>query len=557
MANIDNDEDELEFHEMGLDDRILKAIAKLSWSKPTPIQNAAIPRALRGKDILARARTGSGKTAAYAIPIIQKILKIKQNAREQSIKAVVLAPTKELCHQAYTNVKELSSSARDVTFIDVSDFSSLDAAKPLLMENPDILIGTPCRVLEHINAKNIDLSQSVEMVVIDEADLIFSFGYEKNMQSLLSHLPDIYQAFLMSATLSTDVQSLKAMILHNPVILKLNETEQLPGSSQLTQYHLKCEEADKFLLMYALLKFRLLTGKMIVFVNTVDRCYRLKLFLEQFSISSCVLNSELPVASRCHIVNQFNRGIYDVIIAADELALRNPHEVKKQQQPKNKLKQKDLESGVSRGIDFRHVSTVINFDFPPDVDSYIHRVGRTARGDCRGMALSLVCVKELERMEEVEKYLSSTHPEGIKAFDFNIEEIEGLRYRSTDAMRTVTKYVIKEARIREIKNEILNCKKLQPHLVDHPRDLQFLRHDKTLHSVQIKPHMKHVPEYLIPASLLPYKSRIEDSKKRRRRNNRDPKWKCPTRGEARFKKRQADPLKSFALEPSRKKRRTK
>ena len=186
--------------------------------------------------------------------------------------------------------------------------------------------------------------------------------------------------------MSEDVSKLKKLVLHNPVSLKLEEPS-LPDSAQLTQYKILLEEDDKFVLIYALFKLKLIQGKTIIFVNSVDKCYQIKLYLEQFGIPVCVLNSELPTASRCHILSQFNKGIYEVIVASDEKFLleneiKNPNTTRSGS--KNNQREKDKESGVARGIDFQFVSNVINFDFPLDTDSYIHRVGRTARGKNKG-----------------------------------------------------------------------------------------------------------------------------------------------------------------------------
>ncbi|XP_077992489.1 putative ATP-dependent RNA helicase DDX56 [Glandiceps talaboti] len=540
------------FHEMGLDDRLLKSIAHLGWSKPTLIQERAIPLALEGKDLLGRARTGSGKTAAFAIPLIQRILTSKQNAREQCVRALVLAPSKELSNQAFKYILDLTSScSRDVKCVDVSGQVDLSAQRPLLMEKPDIVVGTPSRILAHIQAKNLSVKESLEMLVIDEADLLFSFGYEDDMKALVKALPKIHQSFLMSATLGDDVQTLKKLVLHNPVVLKLEES-QLPESDRLSQYHIKCKEEDKFLLIYTLLKLKLVRGKTIVFVNSIERCYRLKLFLEQFSIPSCVLNSELPVSSRCHIVNQFNEGFYNIIVASDENSFdvavesssgdqRDKRKVKNKTKQKGKRK-KDKEYGVARGIDFQNVSNVVNFDFPLSVDAYIHRVGRTARGYKTGAALSFVNFDEVSLLHAAESVLSGDEDSpAVKPYQFKMEEIEGFRYRAKDAIRAVTRVSVKEARLKEIKSEILNSQKLKTYFEDNPRDLQLLRHDKALHPAKVQRHMKNVPEYLVPDTL---KQFIPKSRRKKKFTGDQPS-KAKQQALKAVKRKQEDPLKSF------------
>ncbi|XP_034403526.1 probable ATP-dependent RNA helicase DDX56 [Cyclopterus lumpus] len=520
----------LQFHEMGLDDRLLKAVADLGWSHPTLIQEKAIPLALEGKDLLARARTGSGKTAAYAIPIIQRVLASKQSVREQDVRALVLVPTKELGQQVQTMIRQLTAfCSRDVRVADITGKADLSAQRPVLMEKPDVVVGTPSRILAHLTAHNLVLNSSLEMLVVDEADLLFSFGFEADLKSLLCHLPKIYQSFLMSATLTEDVQALKELLLHNPVILKL-QGSQLPDSSQLQQYSIKCGEEEKFLLVYTLLKLRLVRGKTLVFVGAVERSYRLKLFLEQFGIPSCVLNSELPVQSRCHIITQFNQGFYDYIIATDEESLADPAAAlqaagkgKKKKKKKGTErggrggKTKDKEYGVSRGVDFQNVANVVNFDFPLTAESYIHRVGRTARADNPGTALSFIAPTEHSLLEEVEEALTGDNAgTGLKPYEFKMEEIEGFRYRCRDAMRSVTKQAVKEARLKEIKQELLNSEKLKTYFEDNPRDLQLLRHDKDLHPAVVKPHLRNVPEYLIPETLKGVANPLSNRRRRKK-----------------------------------------
>ncbi|XP_035482559.1 probable ATP-dependent RNA helicase DDX56 [Scophthalmus maximus] len=546
-------DERLQFHEMGIDDRLLKAVADLGWSQPTLIQEKAIPLALEGKDLLARARTGSGKTAAYAVPVAQRILTSKQSVREQDVRALILVPTKELGRQVQAMMKQLTAyCSRDVRVADISGKADLSAQRPILMEKPDVVVGTPSRVLAHLNAQNLVLHSSLEMLVVDEADLLFSFGFEADLKNLLCHLPKIYQSFLMSATLSEDVQALKELLLHNPVILKL-QGSQLPDSSQLQQYSINCEEEDKFLLIYTLLKLRLVQGKTLVFVGAVERCYRLKLFLEQFGIPACVLNSELPVQSRCHIITQFNQGFYDYIIAADEQSLADPSAAPQMSAVKGKKKKttegggkaKDKEYGVSRGVDFQNVANVINFDFPTTVESYIHRVGRTARADNPGTALSFISHTELGLLSEVEEALIGDKADSVlKPYKFKMEEIEGFRYRCRDAMRSVTKQAVKEARLKEIKQELLNSEKLKTYFEDNPRDLQLLRHDKDLHPAVVKPHLKNIPEYLVPETLRDVVNPLV-SRKRRRMKKEKSKPEGVVKTSFKRNMKGTNPLKSF------------
>ncbi|XP_063364006.1 probable ATP-dependent RNA helicase DDX56 [Cydia amplana] len=544
------EEKKVMFHEMELDDRIIKAIAQLAWSEPTLIQETAIPLLLEGKDVLMRARTGSGKTAAFTIPVIQKILHLNNTSKHQCIRALILSPSKELCGQIASVIADLTlKCAREVRCIDISANGDMQTQKALLSDKPDMVVATPSRALAHLKTGNMRLKEDLAMLVVDEADLVFSFGYEDEIKELLGHLPKIYQAVLASATLSDDVLSLKKIVLRNPVTLKLEEPE-LAAGAKLQHYHVHAEEDDKAAILYALLKLNLIRGKSIIFVRTVDRCYKLKLYLEQFKIGSCVLNSELPAAVRCLSVEQFNRGRYQIIVASDEKALEKPDggilplEERKPKKQASK-RRRDKESGVSRGIDFRHVANVINFDFPLDVHAYVHRAGRTARGHESGSVLSFVSIREKPLMAAVEAHLSAGGKGNkvLQKYEFALEEVEGFRYRSRDAWRAVTRVAVREARLQEIKRELINCKKLQGYFSDNPAELAALRRDRALHTVRPQPQLAHVPDYLLPAALRrpePEQPPPAPPAKRRRGNF----------GSARGLKHQArrsNPLRSFAV----------
>lgn len=235
---------------------------------------------------------------------------------------------------------------------------------------------------------------------------------------------------------------------------------------------------------------------------------RLKLFFEQFGIRSCVLNSELPSNIRAHAVNQFNEGKYDIIIASDERALEHPdqttNKIKKSEAKSGKKRKSDKEFDLARGIDFQCVSNVINFDFPTNINSYIHRAGRTARGNNTGSVLSFVNAEEKILLTATEEHLKGSYDTDDKVFkkyEFKLEEIEAFRYRSNDAWRAITRIAIKQARLKEIKNEMYNSEKLKSHFQENPKELQVLRHDKPLHTVKLQPHLMDVPDYIVPDAL--------------------------------------------------------
>jgi ATP-dependent RNA helicase DDX56/DBP9 len=358
----------------------------------------------------------------------------------------------------------------------------------------------------------------------------------------MKSMPKICQGFLMSATLSPELNSLKKVVLHSPVVLKLEE-EESKADGQLLQFFLGCPKKDKNLVLYVFLKLGLLKGKGIFFVNSTDGGYRLKLFLEQFHIRSSVLNAELPFRSRLNIIEQFNVGNFDYLIATDESTdavegndddsdsdLQDDDDDEEEQQKKKRGKKKDGEYGVSRGLDFRNVSFVLNVDFPPSTRSYAHRVGRTARGGAKGVALSLVETDNYNQQdllaavqEEQPKIpITGTTTETLQAsmatvgnvnnqlmeqpqpspLDFNLQEIEGFRYRVEDVSRAVTRTAVRETRAAEIRAEILNSERLQAHFDENPTDLQLLRHDRVAtHISRVQDHLKHVPKYLLPRGM--------------------------------------------------------
>ncbi|KAK5109853.1 hypothetical protein LTR62_006460 [Meristemomyces frigidus] len=562
------------FAALNLDARLLQAIRAEKLSTPTPVQSRGIPLTLHGDHLLARAKTGSGKTLAYLLPLLHSILVRnsgvpKTTKDKQSTTALILVPTKELAAQVTEEVKKYTAfCGQTIRYENVSKKEDAAVTKARLVERPDLIIGTPTKVVAWINQDVLGIDR-LQQLVIDEADLVLEYGHEEDLQAIAAALPTGVQKILMSATLRTELDTLTNLFFPSssdvkPTVLDLSASEA-EEKATLTQYIVSTTEQDKFLLIYTIFKLQLIKGKVIIFVADVDRCYRVKLFLEQFGIRSCVLNSELPINSRFHAVEEFNRGVYDIIIAADEsevvgesksTARRKRRKVaeareaagedadevvetvlpveeedgedaeedaggatesvagKKSTKPEPKTRHADPESSLSRGIDFRHVTCVLNFDLPTTPRSYTHRIGRTARAGQTGMSLSFYVPKneykkhkptsipQCERDEDVlDAIQAEQESKGAKLeeWQFDMTKLEGFRYRFGDALRGVTRIAVREARTRELKTAILNSAKLSRYFEENPEDLRHLRHDGETHAVRVQEHLKHVPDYLLPA----------------------------------------------------------
>ncbi|OWZ23182.1 DEAD/DEAH box RNA helicase [Phytophthora megakarya] len=494
--------------EFALDRRLIKAVAKMRFVHATLVQVHCIPLALQGKDLLVRARTGSGKTAAFALPLLHKILQHKQDApaAEPAVRALVLVPTKELVEQTRRHMNELMYYCQDTVSLLALGGQSMNAQQALLRDAPDVLVATPGRLVAHLEAGNLTLKDSVQTVVIDEADLVLSFGYGEDIRTIFNALPKACQTFCMSATLSPELEKLKRSVLHNPAVVKLEEGAT---DGKLQQFYLPVKTADKDLLLYALLRLGVVSGKVIFFVNSTDAAYRLKLFFEQFVIKSAVLNAKLPHNSRQHIIEEFNRGLFDYLIATDDSVDRD--EEKKTVGAK-RGRVEDESYGVSRGVDFRGVQFVINVDFPKSVRAYTHRIGRTARGGASGTALSLVSKEDAKEERALKRVQAKQQAVRSEANDviaqpaelaFDLKEIDCFRYRVEDVRRAVTRVAVREAQLADVKKEMLNSERLAVHFQANPRDLNMLEHDKVVGSAPVQPHLATIPDYLVPIELQP------------------------------------------------------
>jgi ATP-dependent RNA helicase DDX56/DBP9 len=521
---------------------------------------------------------------------LQKVLGCKQLAEERGIteeeeeehgegtavKAVILVPTRELCTQVSAVLNDLTYYCAEHVKVAVllggkrSNSTSVQQQEAMLRDRPDVVVATPGGLVDHVKGGRLDLKRSVEMLVVDEADLILSFGYSNDITEIMKSLPKTCQGFLMSATLSPELNKLKHVVLHSPAVLKLEEDDDgVEGAAGadgfLMQYYLDLPSKDKFLVMYVFLKLGLLKGKGLFFVNTIDGGYRLKLFLEQFHIRSAVLNAELPLRSRLNIIEHFNVGNFDYLIATDDATdMKSQDKDEKKKGKSNKRRKRDGEYGVSRGLDFRGVSFVVNVDLPSSPESYTHRIGRTARGGANGVALTLLDStnrEEAEMLVEIQANQPAKSAGGGAAsedlkevtedvddgpvsmgqrqpcpLDFDLKEIEGFRYRVEDVSRAVTRVAVRETRAAEVKAEILNSERLQSHFQENPADLQLLQHDRqATHISRVQDHLKHVPKYMLPRGM-----EVADvSRKKRKKKTRS------QRMASRARNKDNDPLQNF------------
>eukprot|EP00898_Chlorokybus_atmophyticus_P002015 jgi/Chlat1/2814/Chrsp187S00201 len=543
------------FLSMGLDARLQRALKKRGYVVPTAVQARMVPLALDGKDVLARAATGSGKTLAYLLPALHRLLvdEVDHNSSDKSsnhARALILVPTKELCAQVAEEASSLAMLAG----------GSLRVANFALSPNAtaaDIIISTPAKARQAMHEGRI-LLNNLEIVILDEADLLLSYGYEQDIKDIAAQLPRAAQCFLLSATANTQLKELQQLVLHNPVVLNVEEENAAAGNTgarAVQHFAICCKESDKLLHALAVLKLGLVPRRVLIFVNTVDGAFRLRLFLERFGIRAALLNAELPLNSRHHMLLQmeilkmfplallqFNRGLFDYLIATDDTrAVAHEAQDADGNKKKSKKSSGDSEYGVVRGVDFKEVRTVFNYDMPSTAESYVHRVGRTGRAGAAGLALSFVRPQD----EEVAvAAAAAVKTDALAPFpSLTSAAVDALRYRAEDTARAVTRAAVKEARAKELKLELLNSERLKTFFEDHPADRALLLHDTPLSKHPTAPELKQVPSYLQDPTASAAGAAVQSAEAAAGSRQRG----LQTRLLQKRRKQTMDPLKSFAF----------
>ncbi|HDS1683831.1 TPA: DEAD/DEAH box helicase [Pseudomonas putida] len=375
------------FSQFALHERLLKAVAELKFVEPTPVQAAAIPLALQGRDLRVTAQTGSGKTAAFVLPLLNRLVDLKGGRVE--IRSLILLPTRELAQQTLKQVQLFSQ----FTYIKaglVTGGEDFKEQAAMLRKVPDVLIGTPGRLLEHLNAGNLDLSH-VQVMILDEADRMLDMGFAEDMERLCKECENREQTLLFSATTGgAALRDIIGKVLKDPEHLMLNSVSQLAeGTRQqiITADHDQHKEA---IVQWLLANETF--DKAIIFTNTRALADRIYGHLVAKDVKAFVLHGEKDQKDRKLAIERFKQGSSKVLVATDVAA---------------------------RGLDIDGLDLVINFDMPRSGDEYVHRVGRTGRAGGEGLAISLITHNDWNLMSSIERYLKQQFERRV------IKEVKG------------------------------------------------------------------------------------------------------------------------------------
>ncbi len=359
------------FETLDLDPELIAVLETLGYTEPTPIQRDAIPHILEARDVLACAQTGTGKTAAFALPILDELLRIEPDGRRRPIRALVLAPTRELAAQIAESFRSYTPKGRiscEVVFGGVGKGPQVTA----LRRGVDVLVATPGRLLDLMGDGEVDLSQ-VEMYVLDEADRMLDMGFIPDVRRITNALPNQRQTLLFSATQPREIRELASRLLYEPVEVAVDPISSTVEPVSQSVYFV--DGPRKLALLLTLLESEQI-ARALVFTRTKRRADRLARSLSHEGVEAAAIHGDKSQSIRVRTLESFKRGRTRVLVATDVAA---------------------------RGIHVEDIDTVINFDIPNEPETYVHRVGRTGRAGASGTALSLCGADEREQLASIER----------------------------------------------------------------------------------------------------------------------------------------------------------
>lgn len=355
------------FNEFGLSDRMLTALTQMGFTTPTPVQAQAIPLALDGQDILGSAQTGTGKTGAFSIPLVEKILNNPNDC------ALILTPTRELAKQVMDVIHQMVGRKSGINTAFIIGGEPYPKQLAQLRQNPRIIVGTPGRINDHIDRKTLKLDHT-RFLVLDETDRMLDMGFGVQLERIAAHLPQDRQTLMFSATLPDAIIRLSKKYLQNPARIAVGATNIV--APKIKQEIIRLGQEEKYSTLVEQLKTR--EGTVIIFVKTKHGTERMAKSLARDGFTADALHGDLRQSRRTRVLESFRNKKFRVLVATDIAA---------------------------RGLDVPHIEHVVNFDLPQVAEDYIHRMGRTARAGADGAALCFISPQDRQKWREIEKLL--------------------------------------------------------------------------------------------------------------------------------------------------------
>ncbi|MDN7246550.1 DEAD/DEAH box helicase [Planococcus shenhongbingii] len=356
----------VKFSELNISETTLKSVKRMGFEEATPIQEGTIRLGMEGKDIIGQAQTGTGKTTAFGIPLIEKI-----DTKDGNVQGLVIAPTRELAIQVSEELYRLGQD-KNVRILSVYGGQEISRQIRALKNRPQIIVGTPGRLLDHINRRTLKLD-NVNTLILDEADEMLNMGFIEDIQTIMSSVPDTRQTLLFSATMPDAIRRIAEKFMKTPEIVKIKSKEMTVEN--IEQFYVKSVEREKFDILSRLLNVQQ-PELAIIFGRTKRRVDELAHALNIRGYVAEGIHGDLSQAKRMSVLKQFKAGKIDILVATDVAA---------------------------RGLDISGVSHVYNFDIPQDPESYVHRIGRTGRAGKKGVAVTFVTPREMSYLAIVER----------------------------------------------------------------------------------------------------------------------------------------------------------
>ena len=401
----------IRFEELDISNEVLRAIEDMGFEETTPIQTKAIPSIMEGKDIIGQAQTGTGKTAAFGIPLLEKI-----DPSNNSPQAIILCPTRELAIQVSEELKRLSKY-KNISTLPVYGGQSISRQIRALNKGVHVIIGTPGRVMDHMRRGTLNLS-NIEFLILDEADVMLDMGFIDDIETILKDIPFNRNTLFFSATIPHSIKKLSRKYQNNSEFIKVAH-EKLTVPS-IEQYYLEIRKGNKLKVLSRLIDLYN-PNLSLVFCNTRKEVDRVNMQLQARGYSSDAIHGGLNQNQRDHVMNKFKNGIIEILVATNVAA---------------------------RGIDIEGIEIVFNYDVPFDTDYYVHRIGRTGRAGESGIAFTFIVGQDIYRLKDIQKYIKRSIPrkniptlDDIEQAQLEKVELELLEYIDKNQLEKYINYI--------------------------------------------------------------------------------------------------------------------